>query len=238
MVTASTPIEQGGNPVMRLGPREWVSLQIHQSPSGGKLITGLTNEAAHTGKQSLYFDFQKVTAPEVSAEFATAYVPIVPGGRYRCVVWGMIDKKRPLTLDQRLAFLRLQVDFLQEDKKNGAGESILKIQPIPGGRTHPLFLVGKWAQFSAEIAAPENASYLRTSWLVSTPPQAGETDGILYLDDANILGEPGKSIELSPAEREAQTASALKEALKAAQPASAPAEAEATPKPKPVKKAR
>ncbi len=200
-VTGRTVLEKGGNPVSKIGRREWVRFQHKQGNKGGELLAGLTNEVAHTGHQSLYVEFNNLTAILASAELASDMISIRGGQEYHVSIWGLLDKKRPITLDQRTPALRLEVEFFQADKETQTGEPILRTQSIPGTPTRPLFSSERWAEFYADVTAPDDAAYMRVTWALVSPPQEGKTDGVIFLDDANIKGPPGKTQEEIEAEQ-------------------------------------
>ena len=193
-VNGRTPRAQGGNPVMPVGKREWIFFEDKRDDKDGGLIAGLTNEIAHTRKQSLYVTFDKLTASSAKAELATTLISILPGNAYHVAIWGRVDKKNPLTLDQRLPILGVEVDFFLPDKETQTGEPIIKIQPMPGSLNRPpLFTPDKWAEFFADVTSPEDATYMKVTWRVATPPGTGAINGTVFFDDANIRGIAGKT---------------------------------------------
>ena len=237
-----SPRAAGGNPVMPVGRREWIYFTHTPAGPGGKLTAGLTNEIAHSGKQSLYVEFDKVTAANARMELSSDLISILPGKPYHIGIWGRIDKKNPLALDQRLPMLRLEVDFFQADKETQADESTIRVQPIPGSLNRPsLFSSAKWAEYYADLTSPADATYVKITWTVVTPPAAGEINGVIFLDDASLMGEPGKTPdELAdetpgPGTAPADAAPPTAETPAPATPASA-TPSPTTPKPKAGKK--
>ncbi|HEY2344061.1 MAG TPA: hypothetical protein VGH90_13550, partial [Chthoniobacteraceae bacterium] len=240
-VNGRTPQEAGGNPVMKVGKREWIYFKHTPPGPSGKLTAGLTNEIARSGKQSLYVQFDKVTASNAKVDLSSDLISILPNTPYHVGIWGRIDKKNPLALDQRLPMLRLQVDFFQADKETQADESLLRTQPIPGSLNRPLlFTSARWAEFFSNVTSPADAAYVKITWTVATPAGDGEINGIIYFDDATILGQPGKT----PQEIADETPEPASEPSDTAAPAADPAPATPapampappTPKPKPAKK--
>jgi hypothetical protein len=133
-------------------------------------------------------------------------IPVKPGMPYRVSIWGRIDRKHPITLDQRVPVLRVQVDFFGEDKETQAGETNQKVQPIPGTLNRPpLFSSEKWGEFAADFKAPEDAHFLKLAWIWSTTADAGETNGTIFFDDATIEGEKVEPAE-EPTEPEVKPA--------------------------------
>jgi len=226
-VKARTTKEGGGSPVVTVGRREWARFDHKQGDKGGQLLAGLTNEIARTGQQSLYVEFNKLTALLSTAELASEMISILPGQPYRISIWGRVDKQRPLTLDQRIPSLRLEVEFFQADQETQTGESEFRTQPIPGSPgSRPLFNSENWAEFATEITAPEDAAFLRMTWTVASSPQTGETNGVIFFDDANVKGPPGKTPEEIADEEESAAAKAeAAEAKTEPTPATPPASA-------------
>ncbi len=193
---------------------EWVTFQDKPDAEGGRLVLGLTNEIARTGRQSIFVQFDKLAKPLTSTQLASDFVPILPERRYHFGIWGRMDKKMPISLDQRVPYLKLRVDWFKADKEEQTGEVVWRVQPIPGSpNLKPLFTAGKWTEFSTDVKSPEEAAYVRITWYWDTPPQEGVTDGVIYFDDAAIVGESGPkedpfAEELAAAEAEAKTAEA------------------------------
>jgi hypothetical protein len=240
-VKGRTPREQGGTPIVPLGRHEWTRFDYKQSDQGGKLMAGLTNEIARTGKQSLYIEFDKLTAPMAEANLASDFVSIQPGLPYHVGVWGRVDRKNPIAIDERLPYLRLEVDFFQADKETQTGDPILRLQPLPGSHNRaPMFTSDKWTEFFANVKSPDDAAYIKITWTFGSPPDKGEINGVMYFDDAIIKGEPGKTPEeLAAAEPDPAEPAPEATPTAAVPPPTAPppgTPAPATPKPKPRKK--
>jgi hypothetical protein len=193
LVTGRTPAGKGGSPAQAGVKGTWASLIADAETEGGRLQAGITDEIARTGKQSLYVDFDKVTASGRKAVLKTNLIPIKPSQAYRLSIWGRIDRKRPLALDERRPQMWLEVAFFQENGTTEAGEPTAGAQFIPGdivpGGPHPLvFLSTKWKESSAQLQTPATARFMRVTWFWLTTREAGETDGTVFWDDAT-LGE-------------------------------------------------
>ncbi len=203
---------------------EWVKFQDKPDPDGGQLLLGLTNGIAHTGRQCLFVEFNKLTKTGVTTELSSDMLPILPSHPYRVGIWGRIDKERPITLAQRTPYLKLRVDWFKEDREEQTGEVVWKAQPIPGSKNRkPLFVAHQWNEFFATVKSPEDAAFIKITWSWETPPQEGETDGVIYFDDATILGESGpKEDPLAEIEKEEQEKAAAEAAGKGTTPAPAP----------------
>jgi hypothetical protein len=170
----------------------WSYFSASSETDGGRIIVGLTNEIARTGRQSIYVDFEKVTAKSRVAVLMTKLIPVKPSQAYRVSIWGRIDRKRPLSLDERRPFTVLDVDFFSADGKTKAGEPIRGFQLIPGriipGGPHPLtFVAKKWSESSSQFSTPEGAALLKVTWKWQVPTDEGETDGVIYWDDATLV---------------------------------------------------
>lgn len=175
---------------------EWIKFQDKPDGEGGRLIFGLTSEMSHGGRQGMYVEFDKLTKPNVSADMVSDFLPIKPGKPYRVGIWGRMDKARPITLAQRLPILQLRVDWFKLDEEGDmaqVGQPVWKMQPIPGPKTRkPFFIAGDWREYFADLTSPEDAGFIKITWSWRTPPaEEGETDGVIYFDDATLVGEPG-----------------------------------------------
>jgi hypothetical protein len=170
----------------------WAYFGASQDPAGGQIIVGLTNEIARTGKQSLFVDFEKVTANQKLALLMTKLIPIKPSQPYKLSMWGRVDKQRPVALNERRPFLVVDVEYFAEDQKTKAGEPIRGFQLLPGnvvpGGPHPLaYTSRRWSESSSQFTTPEGAAFLRVKWTWQVPTDPGETDGVLFWDDATLI---------------------------------------------------
>jgi len=170
----------------------WIFFGATPEVEGGKLNVGITDEIARTGKQSIYVDFDKVTAPGRQAILMTKLIPTKAEQAYRLSIWGRIDRKRPLALDERRPFMILDVDFFAADQETKVGEPLHGVQLIPGnivkGGPHPLIYVArKWSEASAQLVTPAGSAFVRVTWRWVTPSDIGETDGVIFWDDAALV---------------------------------------------------
>jgi hypothetical protein len=180
----------GGNPL--LAPESgWARLVDKNGEEGGKLILGLTREIAHNGKQALFVDFQRLTAASEVAFLVTKPVPIKPSTNYKVSIWGRMDRDRPLALDERTPFMQIGMEFLLADQQTPAAEArnavlVIPAAVIPGGKVQLLFVARRWNVAETIVQAPVNAAFMRITWSWVTPKNEGETDGVIYWDDAAI----------------------------------------------------
>jgi len=194
VIVGRIPESAGGTPVQAGVQSSWAAFAVSPETSDGRVIAGMTTEVARTGKQSLFVDFVNVTASSRAAVLRTHLIPIKGGHTYRVSLWGRIDRKRPLTLDERGAEVLLEVRYFAADQTSDVGEPVTGTQLIPGemvpGTTPELiFRSGKWKESFAKASAPEGAAFIRVTWTWATPEKSGETDGVIYWDDAAILDE-------------------------------------------------
>jgi hypothetical protein len=235
-VTKRKSIADGGD--ISKASSEWVRFVDKSDAEGGRIILGLTNEIARTGRQSIFVQFDNVTKPGAVATLSSELVSIRPGQTYHVAIWGRVDREDPVALDQRLPYLKLRVDWFAAPPKEGdeedtnptgapeqAGEVEYRVQPLPGSKKRkPIFTAAKWTEFYADLKAPADAATMKVTWTWETPPQEGATNGVMYFDDAVVEGEPGPKLDIFADEPEP----APEEEKKPAEPAK-PAEA-----PKPV----
>ena len=187
-VTARTPRRKGGD-FLKFTEGEWMRFNDKPDDEGGSLVAGVTNEVARTGRQSLFIEFTKLTKPLASAEISSQLIAVKPANPYRVSIWGRMDKKQPLTIEQRIPNLYLQVDFFQPDQQTQTGDQVFRIQPMPGSRRlKPFFNTERWSEYYADVTTPEDAGYIKITWRWTTPPDAGETNGVMYFDDATLIG--------------------------------------------------
>jgi hypothetical protein len=221
-ISGRTPETDAGLLSVDAEENPWLFFGAAPEEDGGKMIVGITDEIARTGKQSIYVDFEKMTAPARQAVLMTKLLPVKPAQAYRLSMWGRIDRKRPLSLDERRPFMMLDVEFVGADQETKAGEPLQGAQLIPGnivpGGPHPLiYSARKWSEFSTQLTTPADTAFLRVTLRWVTPTDPGETDGIIYWDDATLVeenppaaegsgkeGKPGKPVA-EPAEKASST---------------------------------
>jgi hypothetical protein len=183
------PKLKGGN-FLLFTSDEWMDFHGEPDSSHGSLVIGLTNEVARTGRQSMYVEFSKLRKARAEAVLASQLIAIKPDQPYRVGIWGRMDKKQALTLDQPLPMLRLQVDFFQSDGETQTGDQVFRAQPMPGSRDRPPFFVSKeWREYYADMQTPEDAGFLKITWSWTSPQEPGEINGVMYFDDATLVGE-------------------------------------------------
>ena len=221
---------------------EWLVFKDKPDAEGGQLQFGLTNQLARTGRQCMFVEFNKLTKPQASAELSSDLLPILPNQPYHIAIWGRIEKERPLTLAERTPYLKLRVDWFKADQEEQTGDVVWKVQPIPGPKKRkPLFTTTEWKEFFANVKSPEDAGFIKITWYLETSNEEGETDGVIYFDDAAIIGESGpKEDPLDTIEKEeAERAAAEGKDPAASTPPTAPTPpAPSTPPPPPAPPAK
>jgi hypothetical protein len=189
-VKGRTPWDKGGNPAPRsLG--EWKSFQPNSAVRNeGVMQAGLTDEIARSGKQALFVAFNKTKSVLGRYDLTSSLIRVRPNFTYRVSIWGRMDKPNPITIDQRIPAMRLQVDFFQADRQTQAGESVIKAQTLPGVLNRGfVFTPDRWTEFMADVESPEDAAFIRITWTWNTPTDEGTTDGTIYFDDLGLYGE-------------------------------------------------
>ena len=116
----------------------------------------------------------------------TRLIPVRPDQVYKVGMWGRLDKERPLTLDQRRPYMRMEFEFYQDDEETQVGDTDDRVVRIPGGPKRILFSSMKWNQAYGVVRAPKNAALMKVSFVFNVPGEAGKTDGLVYFDDASV----------------------------------------------------
>jgi hypothetical protein len=137
-VKARTPKEAKEANFIKFSQGEWLELSSNDAANKGGVTVGLSNESARTGRQSLYVSFDHVKERQAAARLVSNLIPVKPVKSYHIGIWGRIDKRAPLTLDQRAPVLRVEIEYFQADGETQSGETIIKVQPIPGTPNRPL----------------------------------------------------------------------------------------------------
>lgn len=161
----------------------WARFQSRDE--AGKVSAGMTDEQARTGKQSLYVQFDNAERTK-GAVLVSQLIPVKGGEKYLISLWGRVDGKRPLTLDQGRPYLVLEVEFYSEDEESRIGETDVRTQMIPGAADRLLFLSSRWSQYYAEFKAPSRAGFLKIVFSWEAPKREGPADGVIFFDDAAV----------------------------------------------------
>jgi hypothetical protein len=230
--------KDGGTPI-NIPPEKnnWAHFQVFgpDKAGEGKFTVGLTNEFARTGKQSLFVDFDKVTGTDRRSFLMTDLMPIKPANTYRISIWGRTDKKRPLTLDQRLVYMKTEIEFFTPDMESQAGEVANRTLMVPGNTKRLFFTSNKWTEYFTKVRAPRDAGWMKVTFRWETGREVGMTDGTIYFDDAAATLVPGgesliplDSSDTAKPEPEVEPENDGNSAM--------PAAAQATPQPAEIKK--
>ncbi len=189
-VKAPTEARRGGDPTSPEKETTWAHFM--SMDTDGKIVVGLTNELSRTGKQSVFVDFKKATTKNAFLE--SDLIPVKAISMYRISIWGRLDRKRPLTLDQGRPVFRLEVDFYQADQETGAGDSQYRTQMIPGSPGRVLFFAGRWTEYFTEVRSPQGAEFMKITFHWEAPADREVADGMIYFDDAVVEGKPGSLV--------------------------------------------
>jgi hypothetical protein len=204
VVKGRTLNADGGNPA-KVDPAEtsWRKFLMlgKPTPHEGNIALGLTNEYARTGRQSIFVDFQKLTATQRRAHLLSDLLPVKAGWGYRIAVWGRIDPKRPLTKDQRRPMFRTELEFFTPDTESQSGEVEIRTEMLPGYKNKFVFVSNKWSEFITTVRVPKDAGWMKIAFRFESPREAGSTDGVVYFDDASITLLPGSEplVPIDPA---------------------------------------
>lgn len=187
-VEGQTDQKKGGNPVDGGPDTSWA--HFLSMDAEGRISVGLINGLGRTGAQSLYVDFKKAKAAN-EAFLMTELIPVKPREDYHISMWGLIDRKRPLTLDQGRPILRVEVEFFQSDQESDAGETEYRTQMIPGSARRILFNSSAWSEYFTDVKSPEGAEFMKISFRWQSPVKGEIADGMIYFDDVVVTGPRG-----------------------------------------------
>jgi hypothetical protein len=197
-VAARTLSTDGGDPTNHGRGPGWIMLQT--SGTGSAITAGLTNEIAHTGHQSLLVHFNHVATEDPGITLVSNFFPIVSGTTYDAGLWGRMDPKDPLDPQGRSAYLKLEVDFFAKDANTSVGDPVYAVQPLPGSKNHdPFFKTDVWRFFHAQVPVPPGAVFAQITLKWETEADQGETNGVLFFDDAEFSGPPNPIPDMTPA---------------------------------------
>jgi hypothetical protein len=183
VVAKRTGVTEGGNPTT-VEASDWGHFVRRKGKGEGALNVGMTNEIARTGKQSIYLDFAAIAGERFTATLMTQLVPVKPGLPYKVGMWGRMDKERPLTLDQRRPYLRMEFEFYKQDEETQVGDTEFRVMRIPGSLKKLLFTSSRWSEAYGVVRAPAGAALMKVSYVFNIPNDPGKTDGTLFFDDA------------------------------------------------------
>ena len=118
-------------------------------------------------------------------------LPVKPGNNYRVSIWGRTDKKRPLTLDQRLIYMKLECEFFTPDMESQAGDIQHRSMLVPGNSKRIYFVSNQWTEYETDVRVPRSAGWMKVTIRWETSRPKGMTDGTIYFDDASVTLVPG-----------------------------------------------
>lgn len=190
-VSGRVTAQKAGTPALHDLDTTWSHFQ--SLDLGGKVVVGLTNEIARTGKQSVFVEFNDAERAR-TAFLMSDLIPIKAGENYRVSIWGRVDRKRPLTLDQGRPYQLLEVEFYPADQASRIGETEVRTQMIPGMPDRLLFISSKWSEYHAEFKAPAGAEFMKVTFKWESPKREGSANGVIYFDDAAVDGVAGTGV--------------------------------------------
>jgi len=201
-VTGRTLSTHGGDVSNNGHASGWVTLQT----SGTAITAGLTNEIAHHGQQSFFVHFNHVAAADTGVTLVSNFIPVVSGTDYDVGIWGRMDPKDPLDPQGRSAYLKLEIDFFAKDANTSVGQPVYSVQPLPGSKDHdPFFKTDAWKYFHLPMTTPPGAVFAQVTWHWETEADEGETNGVMFFDNAEFSGPPNPVPDLTPAPVEEPT---------------------------------
>jgi hypothetical protein len=197
-VTGRTLFANGGDVTHNGHGPGWITLQINGAP--GAITAGLTNEIAHTGAQSFFVHFDHVAAADPGVLLVSNFIPVVSGTDYLASIWGRMDAKAPLDPQGRIAYLKLEVDFFAKDANTSVGDPVYSVRPLPGSKNHdPYYNTTAWKAYRVPVPSPPGAVFAQVTWRWETAADEGETNGVMFFDDAEFSGPPNPIPDLTPA---------------------------------------
>jgi hypothetical protein len=185
---------KGGDPSLAKTETSWAHFQTMDKE--GKITVGMTTEVARTGKQAIYVQFDGATTGR-GAFLMTDLIPIKAEEAYHMSLWGRLDRKKPLSLDQGRPYMQVVVDFLLPDQATNAGDTEFRTQMIPGSPKRLMFLSGKWTEYFADFKAPKGAAFMKLSFHWESPKGEHPASGTIYFDDAVLEGIAGTLVPLA-----------------------------------------
>jgi len=206
VVNGRMPKELGGNPANGGAGAGWIAFKFRATGTNGKVTGGLTNEVACSGKQSLYIQFDHVGAAYQSASLVSNFIPVASGTEYLVGIWGRTDARDLIDSQGRSAYLKLEVDYFAKDANESVGESFYAVRPVPGTKDHdPYFKPDSWNRFFVKLTTPPEAVFAQITWRWETGSDPGEINGIMYFDDAAMIGPAAPVPNLTPAPVQEET---------------------------------
>ena len=176
----------------------WIMLQT--SGTGSAITAGLTNEISRHGLQSFYVQFNHVATADPGITLVSNFIPVVSGTLYDVGIWGRMDPKAPLDPQGRMAYMKLEVDFFAKDANTSIGDPVYSVQPLPGSKDHdPFYKTAEWKFFHLPVTTPPGAVFAQVTWHWETEADEGETNGVMFFDDAEFSGPPNPVPDLTPA---------------------------------------
>jgi len=211
-LTERTARDKGGDPsngnkgptwtAFLFTPNETDLIGTANAKPTGQFTAGLTNEIAHSGKQSFFIEYNHASEPGLGAMLQSRLIPIAPRQSYRASIWGRLDEKNPILggVGKRLPYLKLEVEFYSQNGVQSVGNAVFNVQPIPGTPTRPpFFTADKWREFVTDFRTPDGAIFARLTWQWEAGSSKGEINGVAFFDDASLTGPAAPDPNATPA---------------------------------------
>jgi hypothetical protein len=203
-VTGRTLFSQGADITHNGRGPGWITVQTSGTASG--ITLGVTNEVAHKGQQSIFIHFNHVATADAGITLVSNFIPVVSGTGYDMGIWGRMDPKEPLDPQGRLAYMKVEIDFFAKDANTSVGAPVYSVQPLPGSKDHEAFYTpDSWKYFHVPVTTPAGAVFAQVTWRWETESDQGETNGVIFFDDADFSGPPNPVPDLTPAPVEEPT---------------------------------
>jgi hypothetical protein len=198
-VKGRTPKDQGGDPSNNGKGPGWIAFKFQTTGTNGSVTGGLTDEVARNGKQSLFINFDHVDKAFQAAILISNFIPVVSGTEYAVGIWGRTDAKELIDSEGRSAYLKLEVDYFAKDGNESVGEPTYSVQPIPGSKGRDAYFTpDRWNRFYVKLTPPPGAIFAQVIWRWETGSDPGEINGVMFFDDAMMLGPAVATPNLTP----------------------------------------
>jgi hypothetical protein len=186
-VSARATIQDGGDPTNGGSGPGWSKIRPKKADSLGEIVLGLTNEVAHSGKQSLFVEFNHFLGGANGAALVSEMLPVQPGQDYLFSIWNRLDANSPVTTSGT-AILKINIGYFTSDATPVAGKSLNTYAPLAPGRGNAELSAQEWSVIERKAPTPADAAFARITLIWQS--DAAEVTGTVFFDDVALAIHP------------------------------------------------
>jgi len=185
-VSSRAAILDGGDPTNGGSGPGWIKIRPKRADTLGEIVLGLTNEVAHSGKQSLFVEFNHFLGAANGAALVSEILPVQSGHDYLFSIWNRLDVNTPVTTTGTV-ILKINIDYFASDEMLAVGKSLSAYAPLTPGRGNAELSAQDWSVVERKVSVPADASFARITLIWQSDD--AEVSGTVYFDDVSLADQ-------------------------------------------------